>query len=43
MACSGPAGKWMFGKKKFEIIPNAIEIENLKLITAYEKAHNLNQ
>ena len=22
---------------------NAIEIENLKLITAYEKAHNLNQ
>ena len=31
------------GNKCFDAAATAIEIENLKLITAYEKAHNLNQ
>lgn len=27
LACAEKAGKWMFGKSKFEVIPNAIEFE----------------
>lgn len=29
-ACSVPAGKWMFGKDQFSIIPNAINIDRFK-------------
>lgn len=30
LACSTPAGRWMFGKKKFELIPNAINIRKFR-------------
>ena len=29
-ACSTEAGKYLFGKKKFEVIPNAIDLEKFK-------------
>lgn len=30
LACSQKAGEWLYGKKKFEIIPNAIDIEKFR-------------
>lgn len=30
MACSTPAGEWLFGKKDFKLIPNAIQIERFR-------------
>lgn len=35
LACSQKAGKWMFGNKKFEIIPNAIDIERFQYNEQY--------
>ena len=46
LACSTPAGKWMFGdKERFQLIPNAIDIERFRFNKPkrdeYRKKYNL--
>ena len=34
IACSKKAGKWMFGNKNFELLPNGIEVDRFRFDTA---------
>lgn len=47
LACSNEAGKWLFGNKKYSIIPNGIDTEdyifNSEIRSAYRKKYNVQE